>query len=123
LKDALQELPLELFRDVFPPFKPITEVMSFLEFLSMMASMQTCCTSKEHPCGDPDCQIRICAREKDVRTCVECDEDYKTCVKLDFLKPGHKTLIDDLNHIKEKGFDTYVSDVIQKFKMKQITIE
>ncbi len=85
--------------------------------------MQTCCTSIEQPCGDPECKIRICAKEKNIRSCADCDEDYKTCVKLDFLKPGHKTLIEDLDFIKEKGFDTYVSDVIKKFKMDSVTVQ
>ncbi|WP_287585332.1 DUF3795 domain-containing protein [Candidatus Borrarchaeum sp.] len=123
LKEALKELPLELFREVFPPFKPINEVMEFLEFLPMMSNMQTCCTSTEHPCGDPDCKIRVCIQEKNIRTCAECEEDYKTCVKLDFLKPGHKTLIEDLDFIKEKGFDAYVEDVIKKYKMDPVTVE
>ncbi len=124
LKETLQELPLELFREVFPPFKTINEVMGFLEFLPQMSAMQTCCTSTAHPCGDPECKIRVCAQqEKNVRTCAECDEDYKTCVKLDFLKPGHKTLIEDLDFIKEKGFDAYVADVIRKYKMAPVTVE
>jgi len=75
LKEALQELPLELFREVFPPFRPINEVMGFLEFLPQMSTLQTCCTSKEHPFGDPNCKIRICVSEKGARTCAECDED------------------------------------------------
>jgi hypothetical protein len=120
LKDTLQELPLELFREVFPPFKPIREVMAFLEFLPQMSAMQTCCTSKENPCGDPDCEIRICVKEKDVRTCAECGE-YVTCAKLDFLKPGHKTLIADLDFIKEKGFDNYVKEVIRNYKIEPIS--
>jgi hypothetical protein len=121
LKVTLQELPLDLFREVFPPFKSINEVMSFLEFLPQMSAMQTCCTSQHQQCGDPDCKIRICVREKDVRTCAECDEDYKTCVKLDFLKPGHKTLIQDLDFIKEKGFDAYVAQVINRYKIETVT--
>ena len=123
LADALKELPLELFREVFPPFKPINEVMEFLEFLPQMSAMQTCCTSTEHPCGDPDCKIRVCVQEKNIRTCAECDEDYSSCIKLDFLKPGHKTLIEDLDFIKEKGFDSYVADVIKKYKMDSVTVE
>ena len=122
-KESLQELPLDLFKEIFPPFKNIDQVMEFLEFLPQTAvGMQTCCTATSAPCGDPTCKIRICVKNNGYRTCAECTE-YRTCSKLDFLKPHHKTLLSDLDFIKEKGFDQYVDEIIAKYKLKPIIID
>ncbi len=119
-KASLQELPLDLFKQIMPPFKNIDEVMAFLDFLPMLSGLQTCCTFAQQPCGDPNCGIRNCAKNKGYRTCAECS-DYKSCTKLDFLKPHHKTLIADLDYIKEHGFDRYVAEVVSKFKLEPIS--
>jgi hypothetical protein len=58
---------------------------------------------------------------KGYRTCAECIE-YKTCLKLDFLKPHHATLLSDLDFIKKNGFDQYVEQIIAKSKVKPIII-
>ena len=121
-KESLEELPLELFSQIFPPFKNISQVMDFLEFLPQLGLMQTCCTSKVEPCGKPDCEIRVCVRNKGLRTCAEC-EDYRTCSKLDFLKPHHKTLVSDLDLIREKGLDHYVNEVVAKYRLEPIVID
>lgn len=121
-KESLQELPLELFSEILPPFKNITQVMDFLEFLPQMGQAQTCCTSEKMPCGNPDCEIRICVKNKSLRTCVECT-NYPACSKLDFLKPHHETLISDLDLIKEEGLDYYVNEIVAKSKLEPIIIE
>jgi hypothetical protein len=96
--------------------------MDFLEFLPQLGQVQTCCTSEKNPCGNPTCEIRTCVRNKGFRTCAECT-DYTTCSKLDFLKPHHETLISDLDLIKEKGLDYYVSEITAKFKLEPIVID
>jgi len=121
-KESLQELPLELFSEILPPFKNVNQVMDFLEFLPQLGQVQTCCISEKMPCGKPDCEIRICVKNKGFRTCAEC-ADYRTCTKLDFLKPHHETLLSDLDLIKEKGLDHYVNEIIAKYKLEPITIE
>jgi hypothetical protein len=120
-KESLEELPLELFKEILPPFKKVDQVMDFIEFLPQLGSIQTCCTSIKEPCGNPTCEIRICVRNKGYRTCAECI-DYKTCLKLDFLKPHHSTLMSDLDFIKKDGFDQYVEQKIAKYKAKPIII-
>jgi hypothetical protein len=119
-KASLQELPLDLFKEILPPFKNIDEVMRFLDFLPQLSGMQTCCTCAEKPCGDPDCEIRRCVKSKGYRTCAECS-DYKFCSKLDFLKPHHTTLISDLELIKERGLDKYAAEVIAKYKLEPLS--
>jgi hypothetical protein len=121
-KESLQELPLDLFKEILPPFKNVDQVMGFLEFLPQLGGMQTCCTSIKEPCGNPICEIRICAKNKGYRTCAECTE-YRTCSKLDFLKPHHATLLSDLDFIKKNGFDQYVDEIIAKYKLKPIIID
>ncbi|MEM2108568.1 MAG: DUF3795 domain-containing protein [Candidatus Bathyarchaeia archaeon] len=121
-KESLQELPLDIFREAFPAFKNIDQVMEFLEFLPQLGGMQTCCTSISEPCGDPNCEIRACIKNSGYRTCSECAA-YGNCVRLDFLKPHHPTLLADLDFIKEKGFDQYVTEIVAKHKLKPIIIE
>ncbi len=122
LKESLEELPLELFSEILPSFKNVRQVMDFLEFLPQMGQAQTCCTSAKMACGNPDCEIRICVKNKGIRTCAEC-ADYTTCSKLDFLKSHHETLISDLDLINEKGLDHYVNEIVAKSKLETITIE
>ncbi len=121
-KESLQELPLDLFKQILPPFKNINQVMAFLEFLPQLSGMQTCCTSMKEPCGNPVCEIRICAKNNGYRTCAECAA-YRTCSKLDFLKPHHATLLSDLDLIKEKSINHYVNEVIAKYKLQPIIID
>ncbi len=120
-KESLQELPLDLFSQILPPFKNVKQVMEFLDSFPQMGA-QTCCTDAGTPCGNPMCEIRTCVKGKGFRTCAEC-ADYKTCSKLEFLKPHHSTLLADLDTIKEQGFDTYVREVIAKSKLEPITIK
>ncbi len=121
-KASLQELPLDLFKEILPPFKNIDQVMRFLEFLPQLSGTQTCCTSTKEPCGNPTCEIRACAISKGYRTCAGCVE-YRTCSKLDFLKPHHATLLSDLDFIKKNGFDQYVNEVVAKYKAKPVIID
>jgi hypothetical protein len=121
-KASLQELPLDLFKEILPPFKNIDQVMGLLEFLPQLSGTQTCCTSTKEPCGNPTCEIRTCVRKKGYRTCAECTE-YRTCSKLDFLKANHATLLSDLDFIKKNGFDQYVNEVVAKYKAKPLIID
>ena len=78
--------------------------------------------AEKTPCGKPDCEIRICVKNKGLRTCAECI-DYANCSKLDFLKPHHKTLISDLDLIKKKGIDHYVNEIVANFRLDPIIID
>ncbi len=120
-KASLQELPLDLFKEILPPFKNIDQVMEFLEFFPQLSGTQTCCTSAKEPCGNPTCEIRTCVRNKGYRTCAECAE-YRTCSKLDFLKPHHATLLSDLDFIEKNGFDQYVNEVVARYKAQPVII-
>ena len=120
-KESLEELPLDVFKKMVPIFKDVDTVLAFLKDFSEFMTYQTCCTASGFPCGKPDCEIRICVKEKGMRTCVDCGE-YKNCTKLNFLKPHHKTLLQDLDEIKDKGIDKYVEEKIKPFKLEPIAI-
>ena len=121
-KLSLQELPLDLFKQVLPPFKNIDQVIEFLDFLPQLRGTQTCCTSAKEPCGNPTCEIRTCVKNKGYRTCAECAE-YRTCTKLNFLKPHHASLLSDLDLIKQNGFDGYVNEVVANYRAKPVVID
>ena len=120
-KVSLQDLPLEFYSHIFPPFKNIKQVMNFLEFLPQMGQGQICCTSEKMPCKTP-CEVRICVKKKSLRTCAECT-DYSTCSKLAHVALRHETLLSDLDLIKEKGLDYYVKEIVAKYQLKPILIE
>jgi len=120
-KESLEELPLDSFKKMVPIFKDVDTVLGFLKGFSEFMTYQTCCTASGFPCGKPDCEIRTCVKEKGMRTCVDCGE-YKSCTKLNFLKPHHKTLIQDLDEIKEKGIEKYTEEKIKPLKLEPITI-
>lgn len=84
-KESLEELPLDLFEKIMPIFKDIKKVMAFLEDFSIMYPTQICTVSKENPCGNPSCWIRLCVQEKGFRTCSECGRNV-SCSKLGILK-------------------------------------
>lgn len=60
--------------------------------------------------GDPNCKVRICARQKGYRTCVECSE-AKTCKNLD---PYRKYFDSALQSIKENGVKGYADEMQRK---------
>ncbi|NHI93538.1 MAG: DUF3795 domain-containing protein [Candidatus Lokiarchaeota archaeon] len=120
-KESLEELPLDIFRKIVPIFKDVDTVLGFLTGFTQFMTYQTCCTASGFPCGKPDCEIRICVKEKGIRTCADC-VDYVACTKLDFLKPHHVTLIQDLDEIKEKGVEKYIEGKIKPFKLQPISI-
>jgi len=58
--------------------------------------------------GPPFCKIRKCSQKKGIEGCWECDE-FETCEKLDFLKPGHGDAhLKNLRKIKKRGIDEFL---------------
>jgi hypothetical protein len=60
--------------------------------------------------GDPNCQVRLCARQKGYRTCTECAE-AKSCQKLD---PYRKYSELALQNIKESSIQDYAEKMQKK---------
>jgi hypothetical protein len=58
--------------------------------------------------GSPYCQIRICAQERELEGCWECDE-FESCAKLEFLKAVHADgHLKNLRTIKKKGKEAFL---------------
>jgi hypothetical protein len=60
--------------------------------------------------GDPNCKVRLCARQKGYRTCTECGE-AQSCQK---LKPYRKYFDPALQIIKENGVKGYARKMQKK---------
>jgi hypothetical protein len=58
--------------------------------------------------GPPFCKIRKCCVKKGIEGCWECD-DFKTCTKLDFLRPSHGDAhLKNLRILSRHGVDHFL---------------
>ncbi|MEW6377699.1 MAG: DUF3795 domain-containing protein [Thermodesulfobacteriota bacterium] len=58
--------------------------------------------------GPPFCKIRKCCQKKGFDGCWECEE-FETCEKLDFLKPGHGgARIKNIRKISKQGTQEFL---------------
>lgn len=58
--------------------------------------------------GPPFCKIRKCCQKKGIDGCWECEE-FETCEKLDFLKPGHGDAhIKNIRKIRKEGTEEFL---------------
>jgi len=60
--------------------------------------------------GDPNCKMRLCAKQKGYRTCAECAE-AETCEKLASLRKGYKGLTKALQNIRQNGIKKYAEEM------------
>lgn len=68
--------------------------------------------------ANPGCKIRICAKKKGYNGCWECSE-FENCNKLDFLNTNHGVAHKkNLQIIKKKGIDAFISGEKYWFKTK-----
>ena len=58
--------------------------------------------------GSPFCKIRKCCQKKELIGCWDC-ADFKSCEKLDFLRPVHgEGHLKNLTNIKKKGTEEFL---------------
>ncbi len=58
--------------------------------------------------GPPFCKMRKCCVKKGIEGCWECD-DFKTCTKLDFLRPSHGDAhLKNLRILDRHGVDNFL---------------
>ncbi len=86
-------------------------IMSFFpdgeKFWSFLKNMTTegICISCKAGSGNPACEIRVCAKERNVEACALCDS--YPCEKFtDFFK-GYPMLKQDNSILREKGWETW----------------
>ena len=88
-------------------FQHYAACKAFLTFLSTMRCSSPC-HSPEGPCCKtscpPDCAIRVCAVEKQIDGCWQCDE-YKACEKLGVMKKPHIFLEGNVDLLANHGLE------------------
>lgn len=80
----------------------------FWSFLKGMVEDGMCVSCRDGNGGNPDCAVRICAKEKGAEMCALC-EDYP-CDKITaFIKAsvGYHVLEQDNTLLREKGWDEW----------------
>lgn len=88
----------------FKDFKHYPECYQVLGGLVKMRCKRGC---KEGG-GPPFCKIRKCCVKKGIEGCWECD-DFKTCTKLDFLRPSHGDAhLKNLRILSRHGVDHFL---------------
>ncbi len=81
----------------------------FWDVLKKMSELAETCTLCQGTCGDPDCKIRVCAREKGVEVCALCDE-YPCDLIREYDKKYH-VLIRYNDRIREIGLDPWLAEM------------
>ncbi len=98
LRDALSGEGLDRYIGYIPGGE------GFWPFLEGMAGEKVF-TSCIKGCGNPDCKIRICAKEKHIEACAFC-ESYP-CAHFDDMLRDYPMIAEDNRLLKEKGFDVW----------------
>ncbi|UCC17663.1 MAG: DUF3795 domain-containing protein [Dehalococcoidales bacterium] len=84
----------EKFNDFWEYLKKLTQLDRVLE------------GCRKGGCGDPQCQIRMCASEKNQEICMYCEE--YPCPKFDLLATRYPTLLGEGKKLKEIGIDAWI---------------
>ena len=96
-----EEMQKAGFEDVIQ-FIPDGE--AFWRFLKSV-SLEGACVSCKAGSGNPGCAVRICAKEKDILMCAQC-EDYP-CEKFPEFLEAYPILKDDNALLCAEGFDAW----------------
>jgi len=62
--------------------------------------------------GNPGCVIRICAKEKGLETCADCNE--MPCEKARFITEGYPDVVENLKRIQQIGSDKWLEEQREK---------
>ena len=80
----------------------------FWEVLGKLAATEKTCPGRRGGCGIPGCQIRVCAREREVEVCPMCD-DFP-CEHIEKLGRAYPTLIADGMRMREVGLSAWLAE-------------
>ncbi len=81
------------------------EIWKFLDNLTDVSVTKSC---REETCGDPNCGMRKCAKDKGVKACPLC-ADYP-CEKIQAFSISEPTLIFDGERMKEIGLEKWIDE-------------
>lgn len=93
-----------------PSFKHYDE---FSQVMNGLVKMFGDCQGCLQGGGDPNCKVRLCAKQKGYRTCAECSET-ETCENLAPYRKGYKGLTHALQSIKQNGIEKYAEGMQKK---------
>jgi len=103
LHEIMQESGWEYYGDQLYP-----EFQAFWKVLTDLKQMDETSPLCKGGCGDPDCAIRICAKERGLEVCALC-EDFPCQLLVDFQR-RYPFLIENGNRIKEIGIEAWLRE-------------
>jgi len=86
----------------------IPEFNGFWKALQHFSDSGDACPGCRGGCGDPDCEIRTCARERDTTVCSSCS-DFP-CNHVKGLSRKYPNLIPDAERQKEIGLTNWIAE-------------
>lgn len=102
LRDMMAKEGFDNWGQDMPNFK------EFWAFLNQWSDLKNACKGCRQGGGNPECEIRKCVQQKNVKVCPEC-EDYP-CEHVTALNKIYPTLISDGQRLKEIGVDPWVEE-------------
>lgn len=99
--------------------KWVPKDFDFKELMKGLTSLQATaiCSGCRKGGGPPNCGVRICALEKGVNDCNECNQLVE-CKKFDRLLKNYPTIKEDLMKIKNKNRDELIAKWATEIKTK-----
>lgn len=88
---------------VYPEFD------AFWKTLAALAAYRETCTLCKGGCGNPDCQLRLCAQERGLKLCAECP-DYPCQPLQDFYAGHYEKLAVNNERIREIGVEAWLAE-------------
>jgi hypothetical protein len=102
LRDSMAEDGFDQWGQDMPNFK------EFWSFLNQWCDLKNCCPGCRQGGGNPGCEIRKCAQQRNVEFCPSC-EDYP-CDRISELGKIYPVLIADGRRLKEIGVDLWIPE-------------
>jgi hypothetical protein len=103
LRDTLASDGWQNFGEqIMPGFK------TFWVVLNRFSDFDKTCLSCREGCGDPGCKIRICAKERKIDICPDCDK--YPCENIQALAQRYPNLISDGLRIKKISIDVWTEE-------------
>ncbi|MCK5114278.1 MAG: DUF3795 domain-containing protein [Phycisphaerae bacterium] len=103
LRDTMKEGGWEFFGEqCLPGFK------NFWEYLAKVIQAGEQNSGCRGGCGNPDCKVRICAREKDIELCSACEEF--PCEKMQWLVDLYPNLVADGKRQQAVGLEQWIQE-------------
>jgi hypothetical protein len=106
LRTSMEREGYTYFGDAIPGFQ------AFWDFLTRLSNREQACTSCREGGGDPSCEIRTCARERNVVVCPLC-ADFP-CERIETLARRYSTLIPEGRRLRTIGIDAWIAEQQQR---------